>query len=518
MKITEKLVLALATTGLAPPLAVSAESLAAPSGTTAANKYMNEQYSDNFRAWEAKNQVSNISQFSDIKPTDWAYQALSSIVAKHGCLAGYPDGSFKGGNAISRYEAAALINSCLDRISELTDDLKLLTNEFKLELQTFHGRVDRLSTKASMLEAQQFSTTTKLKGEAVMFLGGIPNYTYNQAKAGNTTFNYDLRLNFDTSYTGQDLLRARLRSGNFSSNPFANKTQPFALDLAVPYNSTVKVDRLYYTFPIGKSNSIKLTVAAIARNTELAWLPSAITSHLLDTYNVGTTGVYNKAMGPGLGFQWVQNVAKGKPYFIANTNFIVESGGDSSKGLFNSSGAQNVIAQVGYKSNNWGAALGYRYGSQGTITRNGNGVAGLALADGQYSNSFAVNAYWQPNKTGWFPSISAGYGYNFVNGGTTGSATATNTSKSWILGFQWDDAFAKSNAAGIILGQPAYASGASQSNPWLMECFYKIQATDNISITPTFFYGSGIANASANSATGTTFTGLGGVVQTVFRF
>ena len=141
------------------------------------------------------------------------------------------------------------------------------------------------------------------------------------------------------------------------------------------------------------------------------------------------------------------------------------------------------------------------------------------MANGQYSNSIAFNAYWQPTKTGWMPSISAGYGYNFVDGGSTGSSAAvTSSSKSWMVGFQWDNAFVKTNAAGIAFGQPSYTTGANQSNPWLIEWFYRIQATDNISVTPTLFYGSGIANGTANSATGSAFSGLGGVIQTTFKF
>jgi hypothetical protein len=67
------------------------------------------------------------------------------------------------------------------------------------------------------LKHTQFSTTTKLKGEVKFMLGGVPGSKTTAAgvDAGNTAFNYDLRLNFDTSFTGRDLLRTRLRSGNF---------------------------------------------------------------------------------------------------------------------------------------------------------------------------------------------------------------------------------------------------------------------------------------------------------------
>jgi hypothetical protein len=66
-------------------------------------------------------QVTSIGQFSDLRPTDWAYQALGNLIERYGCVAGYPNGSYKGGQAMTRCEAAALLNACLDRVTEVTD-------------------------------------------------------------------------------------------------------------------------------------------------------------------------------------------------------------------------------------------------------------------------------------------------------------------------------------------------------------------------------------------------------------
>ncbi|MEH2267919.1 MAG: S-layer homology domain-containing protein, partial [Nostoc sp.] len=41
-------------------------------------------------------QVTSVSQLSDVQPTDWAFQALQSLVERYGCIAGYPNGSFQG--------------------------------------------------------------------------------------------------------------------------------------------------------------------------------------------------------------------------------------------------------------------------------------------------------------------------------------------------------------------------------------------------------------------------------------
>ena len=536
MNLSKKLVLAMAGTSLVAPMAASAQDIAAVNGRAAVNEYMQQQDVDTFKAWASRNQVTSVNQFSDVKPTDWAFQALSNLVEKYGCVAGYPDGKFKGAQAMTRFEAAAILNACLDRVTEKTDELQKLLDEFDKELTILTARVDGLESKVGKLQAQQFSTTTKLKGEASMILGGIPGYTTQAtrggaptSRTGNTTFNYDLRLNFDTSYTGQDLLRTRLRSGNFSSAPFGSSSQPFKLDKAEVSqgdgtSSNIWVDRLYYTFPVGSAKNTKITIGALVRNTEMAWLPTAYKSDILDAFTtIGTSGVYNKATGQGVGIQWKQKVAKGKPFFVANANYVSQNGQDSSTGVFNSNGKANVLAQLGYKANNWGAAFGYRYGTQGTAVRDGNGQAATAMANGQYSNSIAFNAYWQPTKTGVVPSLSAGYAYNFVSdcaADTTCNASGSGalSSKSWFVGLQWDNAFIKGNAAGVAFGQPSYAAGPAQDNPWLIEWFYRYQVSDNISVTPTLFYGTGIANTARNAQSGPTFNGLGGVIQTTFKF
>ena len=63
-------------------------------------------------------QVTSVSQLKDVQPTDWSYAAISNLVSKYGCVAGYPDGTFKPGEPASRAELAALVSACIDRISE----------------------------------------------------------------------------------------------------------------------------------------------------------------------------------------------------------------------------------------------------------------------------------------------------------------------------------------------------------------------------------------------------------------
>jgi hypothetical protein len=469
-----------------------------------------ELNTEDVNKYASAEQVTSITQFSDVRPTDWAYQALENLVQRYGCVAGYPNGTFKGGQSMTRFEAAALLNACLDRVTETTDELQRLLKEFKTELVVLTARVDGLDAKVGVLEATQFSTTTKLKGEATFVLGGVPGLETNDGgNVGNTAFNYDLRLNFDTSFYGKDLLRTRLRSGNFSSDPFGSSSSLFKLDKAESLANQVEIDRLYYQFPVSKS--VTLTAGPLVRNTEMAWIPTAYKSEILDFFQLaGAPGVYNKATGAGFGAQWKQPTQKGQGGFIAGVNYVAQEGDDAEAGVFNSDGALNFLAQVGYRAPQWGAAVGYRYGTEGSRVRTFNALNGGsgALVAGQESSSVALSAYWQPSQSGFVPSISAGYGYNGVSG--DGRRSGATDSDSWYVGLQWADAFVTGNTAGIAVGQPGNSENISE-DATMLEFFYKFQVTDNISITPALFYVDNNQRFEGESA-------WGGVVQTKFTF
>jgi hypothetical protein len=561
MNLSKKLLLALAGASISAPLAAPAQEVASLTGSAAINEYMQQQDVDRFRAWESKNQVTSVNQFSDVLPTDWAYQALSNLVEKYGCVAGYPNGKFKGGNAMTRYEAAALLNACLDRITEVTDELQKLLNEFDSELTVLTSRVDGLESKVGQLQAQQFSTTTKLRGEVSFVIAGAPNFNSNAvtvtpavaavpgtrtvggvsvscpagttgctggtrataartAAPNATTFNYDARIAFDTSFTGKDLLRTRLRSGNFSSLPFGSGSQVFKLDKAEQSQGTgttsnVWIDRLFYTFPVG--DEIKLTAGALVRNTEiLTFIPSAYKADILDFFNLaGVSGTYNKATGAGFGFNWKQKVEKGKPFLVFDANYISQVNFDNSTiGAFDSESAINVLTQFGVRGPNYGAAIAYRYGSANSALRDAN-LANSVVVSGKSLNGVSIAGFWEPLDSGWVPSISAGYGYYEGGTGLTATSTTTITTQSWMVGLQWKDVLLKGNNAGFAFGQAPFSTdsglGVSSSQSMMYEFFYKYQVSDNISVTPAFFW---VNDYQRNAGSYT----WGGVIQTTFRF
>jgi hypothetical protein len=557
MKFFQQLLVAPAALGLLAPLAVEATK---PANAAELNINGVSDYA------ASSEQVTSITQFSDVYPTDWAYQALSNLIERYGCVAGYPNGTYRGQRAMTRFEAAALLNACLDRVTEVTDELKRLIKEFEKELAILKGRVDGLEARVGELEATQFSTTTKLKGQTTFVMGattagGDSNDdtsfplggadAYNE-QFGAFTFNYDQRLAFNTSFTGKDKLYARLRAGNFDNdNAFdgggVNLTK---LDIAEATENNVVLDRLYYKFPVGKEFTV--IAGALARNTEsLAMWPSVYNkggAKILDYFALaGTPGVYNKETGQLIGAYWKQKVKKGANAFSVSVNYVADDGegnnSDSTAGGFMTDNSRaNLLAQIGYGGPEWGLAFGYRYGQCRSGMRRStqfvqDGLGGASDNfnldcqsgnDSRSSNSYALNAYWQPKKAGFIPSISVGWALNNISGDNIVEGSYT-TSQSWFTGLKWDDVFLKGNDLGFAFGQPTFATALKGGDTpydgnYAFELYYNFQVTDNIAITPAVFYlsrpGGQSTSALVDNGRGYdgTFNIFGGLIQTTFKF
>ena len=491
--------------------------------------------------YASSEQVTSIGQLSDVQPTDWAYQALSNLVERYGCVAGYPNGSFQGRKAMTRFEAAALLNACLDRVTEGTDQLKKLMKEFEKELAILKGRVDGLGAKVGVLEAQQFSTTTKLSGQATMVLGGTSfngsainrsANSVNTASQGDfallnaTTFNYDLQLSLDTSFNGKDLLRTVLRSGNFdgTTNSFGGGGATNLGQLEVAFQeengaNIVSIDKLYYQVPFGKGFTASVG-ARVGQEDMLALWPSVYPSAtVLDVLTLnGAPIAYNKNLGPGVGLWWQNNGWSISGSYVAGNG---AAGSPSSGGIGTANAASSGTIQVGYQQEQWGAAFLY------SAVQNNGAAYGttylMAALNGQpnLTNAFALSGYWQPTNAGWFPSISAGWGINSTTYNQPQPAGTPTTSQSWSVGLNWADAFIKGNAAGLALGQApfvtAQSEGGSPNDPnWMWEWWYKFQVTDNISITPALFYLS--RPLGQETPGGQSFNQLGALLKTQFSF
>jgi len=531
--------------GLAAPLASHAANL----DMAAVNRYASQE------------QVTSISQFSDIRPGDWAFQALTNLIERYGCVAGYPNGSFKGDQAMSRYEAAALLNACLDRVTEVTDELKKLMQEFEQELAVLRGRVDGLEAKVGELEATQFSTTTKLGGLATFvvganaFSGSAVNTGANTVnRAANeftgrprtpvtlpnaTTFNYDLQLTFDTSFTGKDLLRTKLRAGNFGQSVFGG--EPHALSLAVleaafeqdcgsetDCGDVVAIDKLYYQWPIGSGFTATLG-ARVGQEDMLALWPSVYPSDtILNVMTVnGAPAAYSKNIGAGAGLWWQNNG------FSISTNYVAANGDsgnpsvtaeDGGGGLGNSNSGATGSVQLGYQQEQWGLAAIWTYVQSETQFVPGTTPFTHSAIDHNSdaaTSAWGLSAFWQPLRSGWLPSLSLGWGINSTTYSTSQPRGSLSTSQSWMVGLQWTDVFQQGNDFGFAVAQPVFATALTggvtpNDGNYVWEWWYKFQVTDNISITPALIYLS--RPLGQVTPAGESFSQFGGLVKTSFSF
>jgi hypothetical protein len=454
----------------------------------------------------ASDQVTSMNQFSDVRPTDWAFQALSNLVDRYGCVAGYPDGTFKGRQALTRYEAAALLNACLDRVTEVTDELKRLMAEFDKELAVLKGRVDGLESKVETLEAQQFSTTTKLSGLATLVVGGVSNHPSGE----QVTFNYDVQLNLDTSFNGKDLLRTVMRAGNFDGDRNAFNRGLSTLEIAFQEDSgrdVVGIDKLFYQFPLGSQFTATLG-GRVGQEDMLALWPSAYPSDtILNVLTLnGAPLAYNKNLGPGLGLWWQ---AHG---WSVSANVVAANGADSSQGLFTSDSAATGTVQLGYGQESWGIAAIYSYLDGGVGVPGATPFIIRQIEDGSVrTNAFGISGFWEPAESDWIPSISAGYGINRSSRGDL------RTSQSWLLGLQWTELLFKGFSFGMGVGQPAFATAtrhgvATDKGVWAWEWWAQWQVSDQISLTPAIFY----LNNPAGSDRGQ--DQFGALIKASFRF
>ena len=348
------------------------------------------------------------------------------------------------------------------------------------------------------------------------------------------SFNYDVRLSLNTSFTGKDLLRTRLRVGNFGKSTWFGNPYP-SLGAEVAYEegsgaNSMGVDRVFYQFPIG-SNFTITAGPRVRQDDMLAVWPSQYPADtILDFFTyAGAPGTYTLNLGGGAGIWWAD---KG---FSVSANYVAANAkySDSSTGgiATDNSGGTGTV-QLAYTATNWNLTAAYAYSQSGAYSGAygyipvgtnlaGNPFAGLSSFD---VNSLAISGWWKPNKVSWIPSISAGWGSNSYSakkasqiwGVETNAEGAKAQSQSWYVGMQWADALIKGNTFGTAVGQPTFVTGndgfmGTDESTFAWEIWYKFQVTDNISVTPAFFTITNPAGTGSNSA-------YGGVLKTTFLF
>jgi S-layer homology domain len=123
-----------------------------------------DEIEDMINHWSSENivterkvaQTTSVSQLKDVSPTDWAYKALQSLVERYGCIAGYPNSTYRGNRAISRYEFAAGLNACLSQIERLIQQNEAVSRQ---DLETINRLAQDYQTELATLGSKVSSST-----------------------------------------------------------------------------------------------------------------------------------------------------------------------------------------------------------------------------------------------------------------------------------------------------------------------------------------------------------------------
>lgn len=498
---------------------------------------------------DSSGQVTSVSQLSDVRPTDWAFQALQSLVERYGCIAGYPDRTFRGNRALTRFEFAAGLNACLDRVSELiaasTADLvkkedlatlQRLQQEFATELATIRGRVDALESRTTTLERQQFSTTTKLQGEviigAISVLGGDNAVTGAEAER-NPTLAYRVRLNLNTSFTGRDLLTTRLQANNVV--PLGQTTQDPTSPTGVrglgvlgtnmgrvefdgDSGGAVGLALLRYRFPLTDSTDVFLA------GTGNGFVDLDASSQLNPFFDGGAVSlfalrnpIYNYSFGAGVGIrQRIGTAAE------INLGYLTPTGNNPANrnGLFN--GQYGALAQlilnlsptsrIGFTYINAYAPFGADLQPDDPFNLS---ATGSNLANSNFGSPVSINAYGISGTFQISPKFAIGGWVGYANHNYIGQGRGDVWN--WAVTLAFPDLFKQGNLGGLFVGQEPKLTRSDlgfrdRDTSLHLEAFYRYRINDNIAITPGVIWSTNPDHNQANRDV------VIGVIRTVFAF
>lgn len=478
----------------------------------------------------SKAQVTSVSQLADVQPTDWAFQALQSLIERYGVIAGYPNGSYRGHSTMTRYEFAAGIKAALERVQELIASgletqvtredlltLQQLQEEFVIELATLQGRVDNLEANTANLEANQFSTTTKLTGLVVTAVtgGGFSGDRIIDPKGAeianenpNATFVYRASLNLNTSFKGTDLLLIRLDTGSALGNDnaagFLEPNFGSALDFSYRsgVNDDILIARLYYSFNLFED--FKVTVGPTITTIDFIDKNSYANLGYFDFSTLALTNNYVLLpfldLGAGAVIEW-------NPGAGAFTMRAVYVAGDAANPNPNSQSLRPSVSpliNLLFPDGDGRSGL-FKDPYQGTVELEYSPSSAFAirlqysggnLFDGRF-DVFGANVELALSPQ---LAIFGRYGYGSYSNTDFGDIQPTY----WMAGLAFRDLLVPGTLAGIAAAQPFIESAVGNATQTNIEAFLNFPVSDNIRIAPFVQI---ITNAANQESNGTIVTG-----------
>lgn len=477
---------------------------------------------------------TSVHQLTDVSPTDWAFQALQTLVVNYGCLSGYADGTFRGDRPLSRYEFAAALQACLQILeypSLAETDLAVierLQQDFQAELSALAEQVTDLETRTAALEANQFSPTSRLWGVAVFSLeqlaGGDRPDGSGTDLTDSLTFGNRLLLNFDTSFTGRDLLKVRLDALNPPLlNVPATGTNMTRLSLDGDTDNDIVLGKLFYRFPVTSDFSLHIDAirGAYQANVSDTFNPGFASSTIGAVSSFGRFNPIYYQGSPGTGITGVYQI---NPDIDLSLGYLARDGAvDPDTGLFG--GGYSVLAQVAVRPTatlDLGLTYAHSYYPSSRVAV--SAATGSRLANAPFGNEVATTA----DHLGFQASVdlsdrvtlSGWTGVSFASAQSSGTQAAAGDSATllnWAVTLGLPHLGGQGNFGGVIVGQPPRVTDSSTpredgDTSIHLEAFYRYRLNQNIFLIPGVFV---VLNPEHNQHNDTIWLGS---MRAVFRF
>ena len=386
-------------------------------------------------------------------------------------------------------------------------DSNTFINTVSEDIANLKGRVDGLEAKQNEFEAGGFSDTTTLDGKVNFTVGALSYDGTGVDTVSNEAalFQYTWTGNLNTSFTGDDNLYVRLKTGNATSWT-KDKDHNTYLSSAKGNSDALKVDKIWYSFPVGESHTVY--VGPKIENYYMHGTTPSIYKPVLKAFTLGgNAAAYGASTDTGAG--WVY---KGDNGFAVSSN-VVSKGKTTQEdanenylesGLFTNESKTSWATQVGLTKDQWSVSgiVNLKYNDWG------DSYFSTATGDDRNENStnYGLRAWWRPLETGTAtPEISFGYDYSVLDG-----YDDNDTSDAFFVGLTWLDTINPDDRIGVAFGQPQMRENTG-AEPFMWEAYYGYKVNDSITVTPTIF---GATNA--NGTDGEDYTGA--VIETQFKF
>ena len=386
-------------------------------------------------------------------------------------------------------------------------DSNTFINSVSEDIANIKSRIDGLEVKQNEFEAGGFSDTTTLDGKVNFTLGALSYDGSGTDTVSNeaTLFQYTWTGNLNTSFTGDDNLYVRLKTGNATSWT-KDKDHNTYLSSAKGNSDALKVDKIWYSFPVGESHTV--FIGPKIENYYMHGTTPSIYKPVLKAFSLGgNAAAYGASTDTGAGWVYKADngfaissnvVSKGKTtQEDANENYL-------ESGILTNESKTSWATQVGLTKDQWAVSgiINLKYNDWG------DSYYSTATGDDRNENStnYGLRAWWRPLETGTAtPEITFGYDYSTLDGYST-----NDTSDAFFVGLTWLDTFNPDDRIGVALGQPQMRENTG-SEPFMWEAYYGYKVNDSITVTPTIF---GATNA--NGTSGEDYTGA--VIETQFKF